>query len=65
MYALSAILHCFVGLAVTGAAAGQSGIFRHTLVALGLGAGASIALKQLSGYTLALLPRSSDDGHDE
>ncbi len=64
MYALAAFLHCFVALAVTGAAAAQSAMFRHALIALGLGAGASIALKTVSGYTLALLPRPPDDGNN-
>lgn len=66
MYLLAACLHCFVAVVVTGAAASQSAVFRHALVAVGLGAGASIALKALSGYTLALLPRPADnrDGHD-
>lgn len=65
-YLLAAILHCFIALVVAGAAAAQSAMFRHPLIALGLGAGASIALKAVSGYTLALLPRAPDDGdkHD-
>jgi hypothetical protein len=61
MYALSVILHCFVGMAVTGAAAAQSEQFRHALIALGLGSAASLALKALGGYTLALLPRAPDE----
>lgn len=60
MYLLAVALHCFVGLAVTGAAAAQSGIFRHPLIGLGLGAGASLALKAVSGYSLALLPRPAE-----
>jgi hypothetical protein len=56
MYLLSIVLHCFVALAVTGAAALESGTFRHPLIALGLGAGAAIALKTISGYSLALMP---------
>jgi hypothetical protein len=61
MYALSVVLHCFVGMSVTGAAAAQSEQFRHALIALGLGSAASLALKALSGYTLALLPRQPDE----
>jgi hypothetical protein len=66
MYLLAVVLHCFVALVVTGAAAAQSPMFRHTLIALGLGAGASIALKVLSSYTLELLPRSPgiEEKHD-
>jgi hypothetical protein len=66
MYLFAVVLHCFVAMAVTGAAAAQSVTFRRALVELGLGAGASIALKALSGYTLALLPRQPqrEDDHD-
>jgi hypothetical protein len=60
MYLLSVVLHCFVAMVVTGAAALQSGAFRHPLIALGLGAGAAIALKTVSGYTVALLPRQPE-----
>jgi hypothetical protein len=60
MYLLAVALHCLVGIAVTGAAAAQSATFRHALVELGLGAGASVALKTLSGYTLAWLPRQRE-----
>lgn len=66
MYLLAAALHCVAAMAVTGAAAAQSGTFRHALVGLGLGAGASVGLKAVSGYTLALLPRQPDreDEHE-
>ena len=69
MYLLSTTLHCLVGTIVVGAAAAHSELFRHALVALGLGAVAGVALKKLSGYTLALLPSQAtshelQDEHD-
>lgn len=66
MYLLAVALNCLAGMAVTGAAAAQSATFRQPLIGLGLGAGASVALKALSGYTVALLPRPAEpeDEHE-
>jgi hypothetical protein len=65
MYLLAVFLHCFAATVIAGACAAQSGIFRHAVVSVGLGVGASAALKKVSGYTLALLPRLPvDEGQD-
>jgi hypothetical protein len=66
MYLLAVALHCLVGAAVTGAAAGQSGEFRHTLYALGLGSISSVALKNISQNSFGLLSRlSGEESADE
>ena len=63
-YLISLVLHCCIGGIVAGAAA-RSGLISNAVVALGLGAGAPVAVKKLSSYTLALLPRVSDDGKQD
>jgi hypothetical protein len=63
MYALSIVLHCLVGTLVSGAAAAQTAEFRHALIAFGLGAGGSVALKAVSSDILTvLMSRSPDQG---
>lgn len=61
LYSLAIALHCGVAAVVTGAAASQYPIFRHAIIAVGLGGAASAAIKKLSGYTLSLLPAASGD----
>lgn len=60
-YLVSVVLHCCVGAIVAGAAA-QSGFISNAAVALGIGVAAPVAVKKLSSYTLAVLPRGGDDG---
>jgi hypothetical protein len=60
LYITAQILHCAIAAVVTGAVA-QAGYVPNAVVALAIGAAAPTVVKKLSGYTLAVLPRTSDD----
>lgn len=65
LYLLAIVLHCGVAAVIAGAAAAQYPEFRHAIIAVGLGAGASTAIKKLSGYTVALLPSPPEPAPSE
>lgn len=60
VYLVSVVLHCAIG-AVVAFAAADARIATNGLLALGLGAGAPVVVKKVSGYTLAVLPRPTED----
>jgi hypothetical protein len=59
-YLVSVLLHSIIAAVVTGAVA-QSGYVPNAVVALVIGATAPVVVKKLSGYTLAVLPKTDDD----
>jgi hypothetical protein len=65
VYAISVLLHCCIGAIVTFAAA-ESGYIRNSLLALGLGASATVAMKTISRMSLAALTaaRAAGSGED-
>ncbi|MFI1928043.1 hypothetical protein [Streptomyces sp. NPDC020377] len=54
-FLLATVLHCGVG-AVVAAATAQSGYVTNSLVAMGVGASAPVAMKSLSRMALTALP---------
>ena len=65
VYMVAVLLHCAIAAVVTGAVA-QADYVPNAVVALGIGAAAPVVVKKLSSYTLAVMPKTSDDkGQDE
>jgi hypothetical protein len=59
----SVFLHCGIAAVVVGSLS-SAGYVHNPAVAVGLGTAAPVAVKKLSTYTLALLPRSRNDEGD-
>ena len=64
LYLLSVMLHCVVGVIVTGAIA-ESGWIRNAAIAVGIGAAAPVALKRVSAVALAVVSQSGGEGPGE
>jgi hypothetical protein len=62
-YLVSVLLHCVIG-ALVAAAAAQSGVVHNALLAFGMGVAAPVAVRKVSQYTLAVLPRGSQDENE-
>jgi hypothetical protein len=62
-FVLATVLHCGIG-SVVSAAAAQSGYISNSLVALGLGASAPVAMKAISRMALAAVTATDREGDE-